>query len=707
MASKAQMSISEELMNAIYIKPYTGLIPYLSPSSALTLSDFEKCPLAKDHWLDLPIESTRRKGRKKRDPNSIFEAFGSYSDHDPIEVREEMLSAISIEFNYYQTVSWLILQLRKLTLSEWCNNMRAIDTPGDELSIFALSKLYKRHSVVYTKDKTWSTIGTSTPMNEKDVYQQCDLKFILMGKCHFVQLIKKPYVSMPLLPLKPMESVYESGYYEDVSPTESKLPTTLVSDPPSGNDNKSTTNHESAQYCAVHGCEASDPHKVVAIESPIIESPNMLEQESVNFPVAAKVCETTTSSTLHDFNPLNESEPNLEFDMTDQDNAENPNLHVKLMQDARTRKWEVKIRNLTQEQVDFISGPRLLPTLAKTDAVVISHDDSETQRVQDISEQEQQTLIDDINHDLPNANDEETSNHPDKPPVNIDEEPTPLSLKAKNKRPKRSTAKNINYSTMTVKENSADSDSDEYTPKPTPPPKLSNKRKPSASRIAAQQRKKRSTDRDKPKQDIINITSQDSKATPVEKPTIGELNIKTVGLPKRVRTRTFKCQICSFVCHSEKERNYHHKDNHGPLTCAVCSEVFDTPSGLHRHKYRHTDLKFTCESCGESFPFESQLKDHRVKHLTDRGHGCFAKDCGRSFKNKSSLIRHLKAHDGRDFPCPEEGCTYSSNVERNLKAHMIVHSDTHPYSCLHCRQAFKHHTQMARHVNNKVCRSSE
>ena len=142
MASKSHMSLSEELINAIYIKPYTGMIPYLSPNSALTVSDFEKCPLAKDHWLDLPFESSQRKGCKKRDPNRVFEAFGFYSDHDPIEVREEMLSAISIEFNYYQTVSWLILQLHKTTLSEWCNNMRAISTPGDELAIFALSKLY-------------------------------------------------------------------------------------------------------------------------------------------------------------------------------------------------------------------------------------------------------------------------------------------------------------------------------------------------------------------------------------------------------------------------------------------------------------------------------------------------------------------------------------------------------------------------------------
>ena len=193
--------MSEELINAMYIKPYTGMIPYLSPSSALIVSDFEKCPLARDHWLDLPFECNHRKGHKKCDPNRVFEVFGSFSDHEVDEVREEMLSAISSDFNYYQTVSWLILQLRKTTLSEWCNVMHAVTTPADELAIFALSRLYRQHSVVYTKDKTWSTIGTSTPMNEKDVYQQCDLKFIIMGKGHYVQLIRKPSVSMPVVPL--------------------------------------------------------------------------------------------------------------------------------------------------------------------------------------------------------------------------------------------------------------------------------------------------------------------------------------------------------------------------------------------------------------------------------------------------------------------------------------------------------------------------
>ena len=234
--------------------------------------------------------------------------------------------------------------------------------------------------MVYTKDKTWSTIRTSSPMSEKDVYQQCDLKFILMGKGHFVQLIKKPSVTMPLIPLQPMENVYESGYYEHAIPADNTMDTNITPDTPStdhpiGTDDSPTGNVE---YCAVHSCEVPKPHK----DTPG-ECPTAPKQDSVSFPIAAKVCEMTSSSALQEFNPLNDSEPNLEFDMTDQNNAENPNLHVKLMQDARTRKWQVKIRNLTQEQVDFIFGPKLLPTLAKTDAFVIKHHDTETPEMHD------------------------------------------------------------------------------------------------------------------------------------------------------------------------------------------------------------------------------------------------------------------------------------------------------------------------------------
>ena len=65
MASNTPVSMSEELLNAMYIKSFTGMIPYLSPTASLTVSDFEKSPLAKDYWLDLPVKDNWHKGRKK------------------------------------------------------------------------------------------------------------------------------------------------------------------------------------------------------------------------------------------------------------------------------------------------------------------------------------------------------------------------------------------------------------------------------------------------------------------------------------------------------------------------------------------------------------------------------------------------------------------------------------------------------------------
>ena len=104
MADNRPTSMAEELLNSLYTKPYTGMLPYLSPSTGLSVSDFEKSGLSKDHWLDLPESGTHHKGCKKCDPDHVFEVFGFISDHSATEVREEMMSSVSNEFNYFRDV---------------------------------------------------------------------------------------------------------------------------------------------------------------------------------------------------------------------------------------------------------------------------------------------------------------------------------------------------------------------------------------------------------------------------------------------------------------------------------------------------------------------------------------------------------------------------------------------------------------------------
>ena len=196
---------------------------------------------------------------------------------------------------------------------------------------------------------------------------------------------------MPVLPLQTMENVYEGSYYD----TNTMITLTPIGQS-SQNDDIPAATQDISQCCAIRDGEITHTNN-----NGQSKNLTLRDQDTMKFLIATEVCETPNNSSLQEFNPINDSEPNLEFDMKDQNNAENPDLHVKLIQDARTRKWQVKIRNLTKEQVDFIARPRLLLTLAKTDAVVIEHHDTALSIKHDENKEDQSIDVN-ADEDVPN-----------------------------------------------------------------------------------------------------------------------------------------------------------------------------------------------------------------------------------------------------------------------------------------------------------------
>ena len=689
-----------ELLTSILPRPYTGIVPYLSPSSFLTVTDFEKSSLASNSWLDLPTGDMHKKGRKRCDPDVVFRVFGDFSDHEPSEVRAAMLSYISEDFNYFRDMSWLNLNMHKKKLSQWLDAMRNHNTPADELATFALSRLYNRHGVIYTKNRTWCTIGTSKPLSEMDVYLSCDVRLVQMGPRNFVSLIKKPSSCMPVMQFERLENIYEGGYYNNTSvpsppfkdkqlPDE-KIPTSELETNNIYVDSPEDIMKEKVEYCALHGCKTSASDKIIT-DGDL----DRLHTTGINFPTAIAVCKPSNESKLNDFNPLEESEPNLDLYMSNQnkDIGESTNESNSTMKKVITRKCVVKVRNLKQEEIDFLCGPKLLPSCRTVSNLLEVETPPRTEIIAP-TKTAKETVVSTSEHGIIIT------------PSNDIKDGVLLEPKQK-LRPRRKAASAVTYPISITEETDGES-TDEYTPNSAKTvTKPDSKRMPSASRIAAQKRKhKTPKPHSRPPKSLKSAAKKETQEPPKPNPTNqrkGNLHIKTVTLPKRIKLRSFKCPSCEHRAQSEKERNQHHKTVHGVLKCAVCEDTFDTPSGLHRHKYKHTNLNFICETCGDKFPFSSQLKDHRIKHLTGKGHTCFAKNCGKSFKNNSSLVRHLQTHSGKTFKCPKQGCDYSTQAERNLKSHLILHTDTHNYSCENCGQAFKYHTQMSRHVDNKVC----
>ena len=653
-------------------RPYKSIISYMSKGDSLSAGDFDKTHFSSSHWLDVSKSKCVGKS-KKPDPNCLFNIFGDLLDCDVRSACNQAMAEVSNNFNYYTLAATIVLSMRKQSLMDWLTAMRRYDTPGDEIVLYALSRMTCVHSIVYSKTATWCTMAVAQPILPSDLHKACTVKLMFLGKRGFGELVQKPSYSMPVYyPDIHRESIYNSGYYEEMDQCQEVSPPTqgnVMSTPnvPPVNESE-TENKMDVVLSSVAipdqevmtdkntGLESLQTEHTEAMEAPdtsVIEPDACVETGMdlcdlpiiplLDFPPSTSVCMTTSSSALHDFNPLEDSEPKLELDMTDQNTYRQDSVIIieNLIEDARTKRWKVPVRKLTPDEVDFLSGTKLLPGLGDNLQKDEDVNDSDTMIV--MSENENVLNMSEV------AGNQNVSN---------------LA------RPKRKCTEKAEKST----ELSADDNDDDDDYLPVDPPKRRIKPGPSASRISARiYDKKHKTANPKPvtKETVKEEKDHDGpKQKLKEKVVKGMLSIDTFGIAKTTKERKMKCPSCPRICGSTKERNDHHKKAHGKMTCVVCNEVFDTPSTLDKHKYKHVDQKFKCEDCGESYPFESQLKQHRMKHHTEKSFQCMFPKCGKWFKIESSLKKHVLIHDGVMHKCKaKKGCDYENTDIRNVRAH--------------------------------------
>ena len=366
----------------------------MSKGDALLIGDFEKTQFSTSHWLD--VSKSKGIGKsKKPDPNCLFNIFGHLLDCDARSAREQAMSEVSTNFNYYTQATTVVLSMRKQSLVDWLTAMRRYDTPGDEIALYALSRMARVHSIVYSKTATWCTVVVAQPILPSDLHKACTIKLMFLGKRGFGELVQKPSYSMPVYyPDIHRESIYSSGYYEEVN--QQVAPSTQGSDYHEQPVNETILTTESVNDVVLSSVAVSDqevitdknidhdlqpeiPQNSEALDTCLLEPDGIVETSvdtgtdisdhlltpTLDFPSSFSVCTTTSSSALQHFNPLEESEPNLELELTVENIYEQDPVitNDNLIDDARTKIWKVPVRKLTSDEVEFLSGPRLLPGL--------------------------------------------------------------------------------------------------------------------------------------------------------------------------------------------------------------------------------------------------------------------------------------------------------------------------------------------------------
>ena len=202
-------SIASALLDVINAVPYERLIAALPQGAGLSETVFPKTRLAKTYSLDM----RRWVDGSYMNPNAMFELFGEFNNESGMQTRKRMFKFIGITHQQKAEDcdllkdAWIALHMQGLSAEDWSINMMKRDTPGDEIALHILCRMFNRHCVVITSAKMWSTVKTDHPIDEEKLMEICDLKFLFVEPGVFGELRSKPAIP----PAPKSRTVFESA----------------------------------------------------------------------------------------------------------------------------------------------------------------------------------------------------------------------------------------------------------------------------------------------------------------------------------------------------------------------------------------------------------------------------------------------------------------------------------------------------------------
>ncbi|XP_041758521.2 uncharacterized protein LOC121586101 [Coregonus clupeaformis] len=189
-------------------------------------------------------------------------------------------------------------------------------------------------------------------------------------------------------------------------------------------------------------------------------------------------------------------------------------------------------------------------------------------------------------------------------------------------------------------------------------------------------------------------------------------------------SRDYNLNVHESTCNTVKplQKNTSNSGNSNMHSCRNCGKYFTRSDNRNVHEKTCNSVKplqkntleirtssrdklqHKCPHCPSKFKYRSLLLRHIGSHTGERSYPCM--HCGHSYAIQSRCLQHEAFCDGVNRQKPPSAslveykcniCTKTFMKSRNLRRHILTHTEVKPYRCKACDSCFSRHDHLKLH----------